>query len=116
MLCLISTKVIQPPYSKGKAKAPLYTVIGHIKCKGTNKQEQYKIINELFLILDIKGYHIPKFSYFSLFSYFSESNKYFRNLDKKQSPESFLTQGFTLKSGGLLLSRIALQYHRRKRA
>ena len=36
---------------------------------------------------------------------------------KRKSPESFLTQGFTLwKGGGLLLSRIALQYHRRRRA
>ena len=36
----------------------------------------------------------------------------------RKSPESLLTQGFSLlnKSGGLLLSRIALQYHRRKRA
>ena len=39
------------------------------------------------------------------------------NLYVLKSPESFLTQGFSYeKDGGLLLSRIALQYHRRRRA
>ena len=36
---------------------------------------------------------------------------------EQKSPGSFLIQGFRLKKGGgLLLSRIALQYHRRRRA
>ena len=34
----------------------------------------------------------------------------------KNDPDSFLNQGRAMKDGGLLLSRIALQYHRRKRA
>ena len=34
-----------------------------------------------------------------------------------KGPESLLTQGLTWKKdGGFLLSRIALQYHRRRRA
>ena len=35
---------------------------------------------------------------------------------QKKDPDSFLNQGRAIKDGGLLLSRIALQYHRRKRA
>ena len=36
---------------------------------------------------------------------------------KKRVPETLLLPGLTLeKKGGLLLSHIALQYHRRKRA
>ena len=35
---------------------------------------------------------------------------------QKKDPDSFLNQGPAIKDGGLLLSRIALQYHRRKRA
>ena len=35
---------------------------------------------------------------------------------QKKDPDSFLNQGHAIKDGGLLLSRIALQYHRRKRA
>ena len=34
----------------------------------------------------------------------------------EESPDSLLNQGFSEKNGSLLLSRIALQYHRRKRA
>ena len=41
----------------------------------------------------------------------------FINLKTEKHPVSLLKQGASLeKSGGLLLSRIALQYHRRKRA
>ena len=38
------------------------------------------------------------------------------NPEKQKSPDSLLNQGSLRKDGGLLLSRIALQYHRRKRA
>ena len=44
-------------------------------------------------------------------------NKAARPKNKERHPVSLLKQGASLeKSGGLLLSRIALQYHRRKRA
>ena len=33
---------------------------------------------------------------------------------KKRSPEDIVSSGLRLKGGGYLLSRIALQYHRRK--
>ena len=39
-----------------------------------------------------------------------------RSKNKERHPVSLLKQGASRKSGGLLLSRIALQYHRRKRA
>ena len=41
--------------------------------------------------------------------------RHLRNLrDKKKSPDYFRNRGFLIKEGGYLLSRIALQYHRRK--
>ena len=38
------------------------------------------------------------------------------DIEIEKALKSFGLKGFSLKSGGLLLSRIALQYHRRKRA
>ena len=46
--------------------------------------------------------------------YFIDKNR--RKRQKQESPQVFLTQGLLSKSGGRLLSHIALQYHRRRRA
>ena len=41
--------------------------------------------------------------------------RHLRNLrDKKKAPTTFVIEAFLIKEGGYLLSRIALQYHRRK--
>ena len=40
--------------------------------------------------------------------------RHLRNLRDKKSPDYFRNRGFLIKEGGYLLSRIALQYHRRK--
>ena len=55
--------------------------------------------------------HLP------LVSRFSEPTELMTtNTNKRRTLPSDLTEGSSLKDGGLLLSRIALQYHRRRRA
>ena len=60
----------------------------------------------------------PKAAYLPVTSYIflTSETRQLVNYTKKKSPATSLSQDPGLKKGGFLLSRIALQYHRRRRA